>query len=281
MSSNAPVLVAVDGSQHSLDALRWALDEAVLRDAEVLALHVSAAADGDPVAARIAEVLAGRDRAPQVSYETVDGTPAAVLAERAAKAQLLVLGSRGLGGFAALLLGSTGRKCAANAPCPVVVVPHATRTAEAPVPEGGHGRVALGLSPQETSDEAIEFAFAEAERRGAELQVISTYLVPLTSLTRVGELVDAPDTDQARVVEAAQSARLAPFAERHPAVAVVPVVTAGDPAGRLVTGSRTADLTVVGRHRRRLRPDALVMGSVTNAVLQHAQGSVAVVPGAE
>ncbi|SDJ60726.1 universal stress protein [Streptomyces indicus] len=328
MSTHAPVIAAVDGSEHSLVALEWAMEAARTRGAEVLAVQVRGAApvpvaptlatlppvpspapveqDGDPVRDRVEEFLAGRNAAgrhqwrvenliasrtegaedaartepdPKVTYTVLDGAPAStVLAERAADAQLLVLGSRGLGGFAALLLGSTGRKLAMQAPCPVVIVPHADRTPDR-VETPGRERIVLGLAPDETSDAAVEFAFAEAERRGAELQVVSTYLVPLTSLLVVGELADTSDTPVGQNLREAQTARLAPFRTRYPSVAVDQIATAGDPAGRLVTASTTAALTVVGRHRRRLRPDALLMGSVTNAVLQHAQSPVAVVPG--
>jgi nucleotide-binding universal stress UspA family protein len=61
-----------------------------------------------------------------VEVETVvrEGAPAATLLEEAQDAELLVVGSRGLGGFRGLLLGSVGQQCAHHAPCPVVIVPH-------------------------------------------------------------------------------------------------------------------------------------------------------------
>ncbi|WP_199546825.1 universal stress protein [Streptomyces sp. N35] len=247
---------------------------------------IAARAGSSPLRRRVENLIAARADAPSapssggepavpVTYSVLEGgAPSAALVDVAAKAQLLVIGSRGLGGFAALLLGSTGRKLAMQAPCPVVIVPHADRMADRPEVTGRE-QIVLGLAP----DAAIEFAFAEAERRGAELQVVSTYLVPLTSLLVVGEPADTSDTPIGHDLKEAQTARLAPFRTRCPSVQVHQVVTAGDPAGRLVTASGTAPLTVAGRHRRRLRPDALLMGSVTNAVLQHAQGPVAVVPG--
>ena len=66
-------------------------------------------------------------RAAGVEVETVvrEGAPAGVLLEEAQDAELLVVGSRGLGGFRGLLLGSVGQQCAHHAPCPVVIVPHA------------------------------------------------------------------------------------------------------------------------------------------------------------
>lgn len=287
MTTSSPVLAAVDGSESSLKALTWAIEAAHRHGTEVVAAHVqagrgSAPPEGsDPVRAQVDKIVAAYgDQAPPVRYVAVDGHPAAALCELAGTAGLLVLGSRGLGGFAALLLGSTGRKCAAQAPCPVVVVPHETRTADA-VRGGPPGRVVLGLSPAETTDEVIDFAFAAAARRGVELQVVSTYRVPLRALTTMGDLVPGDAADARGVglaLTAGQRERLAAFAERYPKVAVDPVVAPADPAGRLVTASRTAGLLVVGRHRYRLKADSLIMGSVANAVLLHAHCAVAVVP---
>ncbi|MFM9371412.1 universal stress protein [Streptomyces sp. Da 82-17] len=279
-----PILAAVDGSESSLRALTWAVEAAIGHGTGVVAAHVRTARAPAPdlVRKRVEDTVAAYgDAAPPLRYVAVDGTPATALGELAHKAGLLVLGSRGLGGFAALLLGSTGRKCAAQAPCPVVVVPHASRAAET-ARQGPPGRVVLGLDPAETADEVIEFAFAGAARRGVELQVVSTYRVPLRALTTMGDLVpgDAADARSAGLaLTAGQRERLTSFAERYPKVAVDPVVAPADPAGRLVTASRTADLLVVGRHRHRLTTDTLLMGSVANAVLLHAHCAVAVVPG--
>ncbi|MGW1770953.1 universal stress protein [Streptomyces sp. NPDC002104] len=333
-----PVLAAVDGSEHGLRTLDWALDTARMRGAALHVVHVRPDAprihahgealvpppggDGDPVLNAVRERLAGRDDLPPVTCVSRDGAPSATLVELAAGAQLLVMGSRGLGGFASLLLGSNSRVCAAQSPCPVVVVPHAARLvteeAEGQAPgrepgtgpgtgpgteagaapdaapgraPGGERRIVLGLAPDETSEDVVDFAFAEARRRGAVLQVVSTHLVPLTSLTLVGALVAErgggypPGTAGGEATEAArelaenQRARLQPYlTRRYPDVTVEAVVAPGDPAGRLVTASQRADLIVVGRHRRRLRADSLLMGSVSNAVLLHALCPVAVVP---
>lgn len=306
----SPVLAAVDGSEHSLRTLDWALDTAGARGAALHVVHVRPGAprvhapaealvpppdrDTDAVLGAVRERLAGREDLPPVTYVSRDGTPSAVLTELAAGAQLLVMGSRGLGGFASLLLGSNSRACAARSSCPVVVVPHTARlvTQEAaPQATDGEHRIVLGLAPDETSEDVVDFAFAEARRRGAVLQVVSTHLVPLTSLTLVGSLVAErgggypPGTAAGEATEAArelaenQRTRLQPYLTRHyPDVTVEAVAAPGDPAGRLVTASQRADLIVVGRHRRRLRADSLLMGSVSNAVLLHALCPVAVVP---
>ncbi|MFE0172271.1 universal stress protein [Streptomyces sp. NPDC059002] len=295
--NSLPVITAVDGSDHSLKALEWALDAARRRNAELLVVHIRAdyvkalplpgalpvmpPVDEVPVLAAVRESFEGRTGLPPVRYSTVDGSPASALIELADEAQLLVLGSRGRGGFASLLLGSVSRACTARAACPVVVVPHAART-EAVEAAGTFGRVALGLAPEETADAAVEFAFEEAQRRSAGLQVVTTYPVPFSTLALMGGYTDAVGTPESPRVEKslaeAQDERLRAFTGRYADVAVEKVVTAADAAGRLVVASQTADLLVVGRHRRRVNADSFLVGSAANAVLLHAQCPVAVVP---
>lgn len=139
----ARIVVGVDGSEGSRVALRWALDEAERRHAVVEAVmtwHVPVVVASPYVGAFIepAELEAGAkeeldevvaaevaDRAPSpiVRQVVAAGAPAATLLERARGADLLVVGTRGRGGFAGLLLGSVSQQCVHHAPCPVVVVP--------------------------------------------------------------------------------------------------------------------------------------------------------------
>jgi nucleotide-binding universal stress UspA family protein len=138
------VVVGVDGSEASLQALHWALDEARRRRAVLTAVHVwtapyigpelvpAAAYDTDEHDRRGREVLesavAAADTsglAAPVEQLVVSGGAAATLAGAADGADLLVVGSRGHGGFAGLLLGSVSDHVVHHAACPVVVVPHA------------------------------------------------------------------------------------------------------------------------------------------------------------
>jgi nucleotide-binding universal stress UspA family protein len=144
-SSRSPntIVVGVDGSEHAERALGWAIDEAKLRGAKlrvVTAWHVpgySHVAPGftpilsaridDPVeeaARKIAEDAADRAREAGLEVDVVvrDAQPADALVESAADAELLVVGSRGLGGFGGLLLGSVGQQVAHHAPRPLVIV---------------------------------------------------------------------------------------------------------------------------------------------------------------
>jgi nucleotide-binding universal stress UspA family protein len=131
------IVVGVDGSTGSQAALRFALAEASRRGAQVeaviawyvpaMAAEAGLSANYDPAGwarstleGELAAVPAGDV---PLTGRVVQGHPTAALLEVAAGAELLVVGTRGRGGFTGLLLGSVSQYCAANAPCPVVVVP--------------------------------------------------------------------------------------------------------------------------------------------------------------
>ena len=135
------IVVGADGSEGGDAALRWALDEAELRGSTVdavIALRVTpmlaspavgALIDPEEEMAHAREVLAASvasasaGHAGVVVHQVVDmGGAAHVLLEAAQGADLLVVGSRGRGGFRGLLLGSVSQQCVHHAPCPVVVV---------------------------------------------------------------------------------------------------------------------------------------------------------------
>ena len=135
------IVVGVDGSEESKLALRWALDEARLRRAELVCVHawsypvltsgglLPVTADivdslGEQAAKLVDDLLAELDTSGvAVRKVVVEGAPAALLVDAAREADLLVVGSRGHGGFAGLLLGSVSHQCANHAACPVVIVP--------------------------------------------------------------------------------------------------------------------------------------------------------------
>lgn len=132
------IVVGVDGSPPSAAALRWAVRQARLEQAEVVAVisweyppmagwglmvpgpEIEEAAQ-EALAETVTRELGPAPEVP-VTQRTVCGYPAGVLLEAAKEAQLLVVGSRGLGGFAGTVLGSVGRACVEHASCPVVVV---------------------------------------------------------------------------------------------------------------------------------------------------------------
>jgi nucleotide-binding universal stress UspA family protein len=138
------IIVGIDGSDHSRQALRWAVGEAAVRHAPltVLTVHPALAgywggpvsSPGDPKltsrALKVAQqetddVLAGLDAASRpssVEVRAVNGVPAEALLAAAEGADLLVVGARGVGGFKRLLLGSVSTQVTHHAPCPVVVI---------------------------------------------------------------------------------------------------------------------------------------------------------------
>jgi nucleotide-binding universal stress UspA family protein len=288
-----PVIAAVDGSEDSLRALEWAVLTALMRDVPLRVLHVRqypawappefVAVDtaGDPVLdevrARIEQRVGGR---PEVEYLGRVGNPGSVLAEVSTEGSLLVVGSRGRGGFASLLLGSTGIAAARDAHCPVVVVPRPGRQVPQELADASTGpRVVVGLGVDHAGDAALEFAFAEAELRRVRLQAVAVYPWPPQMWTAPGEFA-LPVIDETGVADETRvlaEERLAPLAERYPRVDVDLAVDGGDAAGRLVAHSKDAELVVVGRHQRRLLVPTRMVGSVTQAVLLHAAAPVAVV----
>ena len=136
------IVVGVDGSEASKDALRWALEEARLRRSPLLAVYAwlfpqiggrgyipSELLDPELLRATAQEQLdgfvadlAGESDGVEIEHVVRQGPAAQVLVEAAEEAELLVVGSRGRGGFAGLLLGSVSQQCAHHAACPVVIV---------------------------------------------------------------------------------------------------------------------------------------------------------------
>ena len=134
------IVVGVDGSDASVNALRWALHEARLRTARVRvvlawsypqvstyheAKHVLQIPFADDAAAFLDKVVADTAAAAEgleIEKKVVEGQAAPALVEAARDASMLVVGSRGLGGFSGLLLGSVSQQCAHHATCNLVIV---------------------------------------------------------------------------------------------------------------------------------------------------------------
>jgi nucleotide-binding universal stress UspA family protein len=141
------IVVGIDGTEHAAAALRWAAEEAALRQATVVAVHawtfmpVTTPADSGLVPMAWTESMdvldASRAAAERIAgdvvravlgekhdavVKVVEGGPATALVEAAADADLLVVGNQGRGNLASALLGSTSAEVADAAPCPVVIV---------------------------------------------------------------------------------------------------------------------------------------------------------------
>lgn len=290
------IVVGVDGSEGSVQALRWALGEALARKAvlEPVAVWQSPYDFGEellfPVAeekiaagakerldAAVAEAV-GDQRGVVVEASVLHGDPAQTLCDRSSDAELLVVGSRGHGGFAGLLLGSVSLKCAHHSRCPVAIV-HNARHRE--TVSGPGGRVVVGVDGSEGSRRALRWALSDAGCRGWAVDAVSVWRDPYG-----GEMAfeyQAPyfRRDRAARLERAEEDLAEAVAEAvgaSPAVAVEPVVVDGDPAQILCDRSAEADLLVVGSrgHGGFAR---LLLGSVSSACAHHSRCPVVIVPG--
>ncbi|GGU95436.1 universal stress protein [Streptomyces litmocidini] len=286
----SPLVTGVDGSDASLTALDWAVDEAVRHGLPLRIVHASlweryegvvpAESTDRPSAQVLAEDIVGtaaervRRRAPDLplTTEVLAEDAATALLREGQEGALLVVGSRGRGEFADLLLGSVGLVVAARAHCPVVVVRGDRHALEA-----RHGRVLLGVGEHDVDSPAVRFAFREAAARDAELDVVHTWRRP------AHEPVDHPLLSGDGGIRLAERSSglldkaLEAAASGHPRVRLRRTTIEG-PAHRVLTErSAAADLLVVGARRR----DGLVgleLGRVAHRVLHHATCPVAVVP---
>jgi nucleotide-binding universal stress UspA family protein len=272
-----PLVAATDGSEESLRAIEWAAREAALHGAP---LRIVAAAEplprmhGPTGAARLATVAGilreNRDRAlaaavkraaaasPRLVMDTdpLSGPVAQAVTDSGSGALMLVVGSRGSGAFAAMILGSVSRYAATHASCPVAVI----RDETMPV----HRRVGVGIRDTGSCQDALAFAFEEASLRQATLTAVHTWHGPA-----------AHGTQEAAARQLAEL--LASWQARYPGVQVHKEVVHGHP-GRVLAGlSARADLTVLGNHSPH-GAGPRGPGAVTHAVLNHAHGPVVTVP---
>lgn len=281
-----PIIVGVDGSASSLQAASWAGQEAALRGTALLMLYaVSGWAQDVPLVpeprswgtgweAAAGEMLGraavhARASRPHLSVTTdiIGGGPADVLVAAAREAQLLVVGNRGRGGFAELLLGSVSRDVVARAPCPVAVIrqPYA----------GDRGDIVVGVTGKPGQDFLLDFAFREAALRHATLRAVHAWVHPATRWPGDMQPVvhDVDEVGQEEAILLAQA--VAGWREKFPDVTLVPHLVHEHPAKALIDASNEADLVVIGAHSG--ASALLGMGGVAHAVLHHSRVPVVVV----
>lgn len=267
-----PLVVGIDGSEASLEAVDWAADEAVRHDVPLRLVH-AASADHDASDLVAAARERARKSAPAVrlSSEVLAQDAASALVSDGRNALALVVGSRGLGGLAGLLLGSVGLAVAAHADCPVVVV-----RGGAEPRHGRFGCVVVGVEDGGGSGTAVEFAFREAHKRRCRLLAVHAWSVPVGNPGPPGlsgYALQALDRPPAQVLADA----LHGSEQRYPDVTVSSEVVEGSARQALLHAASRADLLVVGARRRRGHV-GLQLGLVNHAVLHHAPCPIAVVP---
>jgi nucleotide-binding universal stress UspA family protein len=287
-TEDRPIVVGVDGSPASEAALDWAMEEAVSDDRplHLISAYSFSMADTAPVAAPLWEDLEHGARtivddaaarvgakAPMVAVTTSVSratTPSEALLKAAANAALVVVGSRGHRPLRDALLGSTARQVAMHAPCPTVLVRgHGDRMPASP------RRIVVGTDGSPTSQEALAYAFEQADVRGCELMVVRAWWLDLSGGRQI-ELASTTTEELEESYRAALAAEVAGLAGRYPDVVVHQVVVRDEPAAALARLAAGADLVVVGsRGRGGFR--SLLLGSVSHRVLQLAEGPVVVV----
>ncbi|MEY9931828.1 nucleotide-binding universal stress UspA family protein [Catenulispora sp. GP43] len=285
------IVVGYDQSPSGDRALAQAGREAAWRDAAVTVVtgyHAVAVVspmgympvDYQTTVKNIAGKIAGdgvqwlRNRYPGMPVDSavIAGPTAEALAEASRDADLLVLGNRGRGGFAGLLLGSVSMRTLTLASCPTMIVRGKPREPA--------DSVVLALDIEDAADEVVEFAFAEAAARGARLRAVNVWDLDWNG-SADPDSADDLDTAKAQAVtdiRKTMEARLNHWRTKYPAVRLTVEVADGTPSAVLTGRTEDADLIVVGAHRRGDGHLGMRPGPIAQTLLHHADCPVAVVP---
>ncbi|MDH6447669.1 MULTISPECIES: universal stress protein [unclassified Streptomyces] len=279
VTPNSRVVVGVDGSDSSLRALDQAVEAARRHGARLEIVHGrlpeghDASAPFDAVDTVLEQAATrARELAPELDVvtEARADDAATALVEQGRHARLTVVGTRGHGGFAGLLLGSVSLRVAAHTESPLLVARGDQDVARTAL---GYDRVLLGVE-SDADTPAAAFAFEEAALRKARLRVLHAWTL---RQPRPTEETRDDFSQRARTEESVPGFVTARLRELHPEVAVDLDSVHGAPARALVEESVTADLVVIAAHRRKSRL-GLQLGPVTHALLHHAHCPVVLVP---
>jgi nucleotide-binding universal stress UspA family protein len=277
---NERIVVGVDGSTLSMAALRWALAEAARRHAAVDVVHAWSypMAAVTPYAGSTGPIISPEDVESAATHvvtstmaEVADevgaldvtsslerGHPAEVLARKAKGSAMVVVGSRGHGGFVGMLLGSTSRQLLHHASVPVVVVNDETANAG--------GRVVVGVDGSPPSIEALRWAVTEARLRQVGLDVVHAWQHP--GVLFFGETMVIGADDVAKGAQEVLDRSMAAVADEVAGIDVRATVERGHPVG-VLTARGDAGLLVVGS-RGRGGFTGLLLGSVSSETVHHA-----------
>ncbi|MGW2309336.1 universal stress protein [Actinomadura luteofluorescens] len=279
-----PIIVGADGSVPSERAVAWAADEAARCGRPLKILHaverwgfdvplntapgevVSLRREGEEVLMAAERVAHARRPEVPVSLELASARTVRALAEHSEEAFEVVVGCRGLGGFAGLVLGSVGLGAVRHSACPVVVVRGE--------PAAERREIAVGIGLGDDDSAVLEYAFRAAAAREARLRVVHAWPFP-AALDEPGAGLDLRRVEERarwRVIEAH-----APMRKSFPGVEVVEDLVQDNPAAALVAASRDVDLVVAGSHPR----EGLTVPrsrAVMHGLLHHAHCPVAAVP---
>jgi nucleotide-binding universal stress UspA family protein len=283
------VVVGIDGSAPCRYALDWAVQEVRVRPRPLHLLHAcgwplldlplgpdsyrlpASARTHDDVYAvaekMLADAVAVVDPAIPVTTEISSDLPGRALLTVSRTASTVVVGGRGTGGFAGLLLGSVAEQVATHGRCPVVVV------RPAPAPDGP---VMVAVDGSKAGQSALRYAFEQAVARHLPLRAVHAWRWPVAA--GPGEQVPlvydraALEREEERVLDES----LAGLCGCFPEVVVQRRLVRGRTAPALIAASADASLTVVGS-RGHGGFTGLLLGSVSHQMLHHAAGPVAVI----
>jgi nucleotide-binding universal stress UspA family protein len=286
------LVVGYDGSDSSSQAARWAAGEARARGRELIVLYVllpptssggfgvglppsldllaqledSARAEVEAAVEQLRVDVPGVRVTPVLTV----GSPSSALLDASRSADLVVVGSRGHGGFTGLLLGSVGAQVAAHAECPVVVI----RQPALP----GASSIVVGIDGSPAAEAALRFAFDEASRHGWSIQAVHAWDVPAYDLIIVPNgPVPVPLSNVADDEVRLTSEILAGFRDDYPDVEVIENLVRAPAVMALLDASKGAAMVVVGSHGHGPAIGAL-LGSVSHGLLHRATLPVVVVP---
>ncbi|MBB5957996.1 nucleotide-binding universal stress UspA family protein [Saccharothrix tamanrassetensis] len=282
---SVPIVVGVDGSASALSAVEWAAEEAGRHRVPLKLVHAylmpsrgypELVLTGHEVRQALedqgrqwlaeAEAAARAAADVEVTVSLEHSGAAGAMVWESKRARLVVLGSRGLGGFTGLLVGSVAVAAVAHGECPVVVVRDS-------VP--AEGPVVVGVDGSPASEQAVAFAFDAASTRGAVLKAVlagSDFVVDGPYGDRLAVDWAAVEDEERRVL----AERLAGWQEKYPDVRVDRVVVRERPARALLTSAADAQLLVVGS-RGRGGFKGMLLGSTSQTLVHHAPCPVAVV----
>ena len=286
---SSTIAVGVDGLEPSLIALRWAVAEAALRGASLVAVIARPSALDWPhdsprhvdevnrhISDRIDQIRGGIEGAlshstgpagvgsSAVEIQVIEGHPNEVLVGVSKRVDLLVVGGHGYSGWKGAVSGSLTGQLAGHTVTPLAVVRQ--------IPERGRGRILVGVDGL-SSAEAIRFGLSEAALRGASVTAVSTWQYPVLGTRPTSpEAAELLEEGARGLLEEAISA-----CGEHPEIRLARVVQMGHPVEVLVERAGSADLVVVGS-RGRGGFAALLLGSVALGVLHRVAGPVVIVP---
>jgi nucleotide-binding universal stress UspA family protein len=267
------ILVGVDGSAESSEAVRWAADEAGRRRSQLLIVHASDSAHfglwtttatirqglrtlAQPIVDRSIEVARDVDPHLQIQGKVGLGSPGSVILRMSTRVDLVAVGRSGKGALSRALLGSVAKRLATQSHTPVALI---ANTDSRPI-----DRIVLAIGDRETDGHAGEFAFAEAVLRGVPVRVIHAWHVPALPTPGVPGPLSYPaylkELADRELADAVQRWR-----PRFPDVPVTSTVLETTPVTALKQICAPTDLLVLGHNRH---------GALASHSLGHVIGSV-------